>query len=305
MFMIGRRTEGGPVTMKRLLRSSTRASFLLGALTLLVAGGRREAAADSIILFTASTDYTGNIPNADGSFGYSYPNDPVNQNPNLPGISSGVTFSQATGGLSDTMVGPLPDGTTYGPFGFNQNAAGTTVWVTTSYTFMAAGNFRIAWEVANVFGTQGGDALATDNITLNGNKIVQFQPGGGLPMGYFGQGNVGTSAGVTGLPTSGGDPGFAYLDVQPGSTTGVAPIFDTSGDVYSASRLLSPMITVKKGDILTLDVAFITDSGSPYNDYGAVALFSVPEPSSMVLAALGFLGAAGAVIARRRKISGR
>ena len=65
-----------------------------------------------------------------------------------------------------------------------------------------------------MFGTQGGDALATDNITLNGNKIVQFQPGGTLPTGYTGLGSFGTSAGVTGLPTSGGDPGVR-LDGRP------------------------------------------------------------------------------------------
>ena len=148
-----------------------------------------------------STDYTGNVP----AGGYSYPNDPINQNPYLPAISNGVMLSQASGGLSNTTVGPLPDGTTYGPSGFNQNAGGTTGWVTTCYTFTAAGQYQLVWEVANVFGTQGGDALATDNITLNGNQIVQFQPGGTLPAGYTGLGSYGTSAGVTGLPTSGGD----------------------------------------------------------------------------------------------------
>lgn len=291
--------------MKSLRKGGARACLTLGVMALLFVGERKEAAADSIILFTASTDFTGDLSNSDGSFGSSYPNDPTNQNPNLPGISSGVTLSQASGGLSDTMVGPLPDGTTYGPFGFNQNAAGTTGWVTTSYTFTAGGSFRLVWEVANVFYTQGGDALATDNITLNGHEMVQFQPGGVLPMGYFGQGNFGTSPGVTGLPTSGGDPAFAWMDVQPNSTTGVAPFFDTSGDVYSASQLYSAVFMVNAGDTLTLDVAFITDSGSPYNDYAAVALQSVPEPSSVVLAALGFLGIAGVAIARRRKADRR
>ena len=49
----------------------------------------RPAVADLTILFTASTDYTGAVPNASGTYGYSYPNDPVNQNPNVPAISPG------------------------------------------------------------------------------------------------------------------------------------------------------------------------------------------------------------------------
>jgi PEP-CTERM motif len=264
------------------------------AVLLLLHGSGRGGTTSPIVLFTASTDYTGNVP----AGGYSFPDDPTQQNPNLPTISSGVMLSQPYGGLSNTTVGPLPDGTTYGPSGFNQNAGGTTGWVTTSYTFTAAGQYQLVWEVANVFGTQGGDALATDNITLNGNKIVQFQPGGTLPAGYTGLGSYGTSAGVAGLPTSGGDPAFAWMDVQPTSSTGVSPIFDTSGEVYSVSRMYSATISVQKNDTLNIDVAFITGSGSPYNDYAAVALLSVPEPSSLVLAAMALVGVAGLIVRR-------
>ncbi len=257
-------------------------------------GAGSSALADSIVLFTASTDYTGNVPNG----GYSYPNDPTNQNPYIPSISNGVTLSQASGGLSNTTVGPLPDGSTYGPTGFNGNAGGTTGWVTASYTFAAAGCYQLIYEVANVIDCQGASALATDNITLNGNKIVQFQPGGLLPTGYSGLGNFGTSAGVTGLPTSGGDPGFAWLDVQPPpANTNVAPIFDTV-DGYSASRLYSAEIMVNTGDTLSVDVAFMTNDGSPFNDYGVVALNSCPEPSSIVLATVGMCGVV--VLAARR-----
>jgi hypothetical protein len=256
--------------------------------TLLPYGTRRRAAAGSIILFTASTDYTGNLPGS----GSSYPNDPTQQNPNLPPISSGVTLSSASGGLSNAMVGPLPDGTTYGPSGFNQNAGGTTGWVTATYTFTTGGQFALTWEVANVTGNQGGDAVATDNIRLNGTKIAQLEPGGTLPSGYTGLGNYGTSAGVTGLPTSGGDLAFAYIDVQPSRSTGIGPIFDTSGDVDSVSRLVSPGFPVRPGDTLSLDVAFSTNDGSPYGDYGIVALEAVvAEPSSLVLAAMGLLSA--------------
>lgn len=281
---------------------SLRAWLVVLAAVVILAGpgaGSRAHGGD-IVLFTASTDYTGNAPNG----GYSYPNDPTNQNPYIPSISSGVTLSQASGGLSNTTVGPLPDGSTYGPTGFNGNAGGTTGWVTTSYTFAAGGCFQLIYEVANVIDCAGGDALATDNITLNGNKIVQFQPGGLLPTGYSGLGNFGTSAGVTGLPTSGGDPGFAWIDVQPPpANTNVAPIFDTV-DGYSASRLYSADIMVSAGDTLSLDVAFMTSDGSPFNDYGIVALSSCPEPSSLVLAAVGF-GAVIVLAARSRGLASR
>ena len=71
-----------------------------------------EARADLIAtLFTASTDYTGGLPNADGSYGYSYPNDPVNQNPNLPAISPGIRFRPPPPALTAT----LPDHCRMGP----------------------------------------------------------------------------------------------------------------------------------------------------------------------------------------------
>ncbi len=52
--------------------------------------------------------------------------------------------------------------------------------------------------------------------------------------------------------------------------------------------------------MLCIDVAFLTNGGTTsYPDYAAVELQSIPEPSSLVLAALGIAGAAG-MIARRR-----
>jgi hypothetical protein len=39
----------------------------------------RTAATDLIVLFTASTDYTGAVPISSGNYGYTYPDDPVNQ----------------------------------------------------------------------------------------------------------------------------------------------------------------------------------------------------------------------------------
>jgi len=263
--------------------------------------GDRCAVADLTVLFTASTDFTGAVPNG-GGYGNSYPNDPVNQNPNIPAISAGVTLSAPSGGFDGNVVGPLPDGSmsTYGPFGYNANAGGSTGWVTMSYTIPTSGTFQLVWEVANVINCAGSDALATDNIRINGNSIFAFQPGNVLPSGFSGLGNFGTSGAVTDLAPSGGSAAFAWMNVAPPpNTTGVAPVFDTV-DGYSASRLYSAVFTANAGDTLTLDAAFLTNDGSPYPDYGVVALQSVPEPSSMIVAALGAIGMLGYALARRR-----
>jgi hypothetical protein len=264
-----------------------------------------RALAGQTILFTASTDYTGAVPNAEGTYGYSYPNDPVNQNPYLPAISPGVTLSPGTGGFDGNIVGPLPDGSTYGPFGYNANAGGSTGWVTMSYTFLASGSFQLVWEVANVINCAGSDALATDNIRLNGNPLFQFQPGNVLPAGFTGLGNFGTSGPVADLSPSGGGAAFAWMDVAPPPmSTNVAPLFDTVNG-YSASRLYSAVFTADAGATLTLDAAFLTNDGSPYPDYGIVALQSIPEPATITLAALGALGVAGIALGRRRARAGR
>jgi hypothetical protein len=264
-----------------------------------------KSAADLTVLFTASTDYTGAVPNANGTYGCSYPNDPVNQNPYIPGISAGVTLSQATGGFDGNFVGPLPDGSTYGFFGYNGNAGGSTGWVSISYTLPTSGTFQLIWEVANVINCGGSDALATDNVALNGAQLFNFMPAGvgSLPSGFTGLGNYGTSGAVTDLAPSGGGNAFGYIDVQPPpNATGVAPIFDTV-DGYSASRIYSATFTGSAGDALSLDAAFLTNDGSPYADYGIVALQSVvPEPSSLILAALGAAGMLG--YALRRQVTG-
>jgi PEP-CTERM motif len=266
----------------------------------------RDAVAGLTVLFTASTDYTGATPNPDGSYGYAYPNDPVNQNPYIPAISAGVTLTQARGGFDGNLVGPLPDGSTYGPFGFNGNAGGSTGWVTTSYVVPTSGTYQLIWEVANTINCAGSDALVTDNVAINGSPIFAFTPGGvgALPSGFFGAGNYGTSGAVNDLAPSGGSAAFAYMDVQPPpSSTNVAPIFDTV-DGYSASRIYSATFTANANDVLTLDVAFLTSDGSPYDDYGVVALQSVPEPSSLVMAVIGTLGMVGYALRRSRNKAG-
>jgi len=257
----------------------------------------RRAAAELTVSFTASTDFTGPVPNGSGTFGYSYPNDPVNQNPNLPAISTGVTLSPGSGGFDGNTVGPLPDGSTYGPFGYATNAGGSTGWVTTSYKLPTTGSFQLVWEVANVINCAGSDALATDNIRINGKLIFPFQTNA-LPAGFTGVGNYGTSGAVADLAPSRKDAAFAWMDVAPPpNSTNVKPIFDTV-DGYSASQLYSAVFTANAGDTLKLDAAFLTNDGSPYADYGIVALQTVPEPSSLILAALGAIGMAGHALRR-------
>lgn len=94
------------------------------------------------------------------------------------------------------------------------------------------------------------------------------------------------------------------MDVQPPpSSTNVAPIFDTV-DGYSASRMYSATFTANAGDTLTLDAAFLTNDGSPYDDYGIVALASVPEPSSVVMALIGTFATVGYSLGRGRNKTG-
>ena len=81
-------------------------------------------------------------------------------------------------------------------------------------------------------------------------------------------------------PTEGSS--FAYLDIK---KNGVSPIYDTV-DGFVASRLYSTVFTLSAGDTLSLDLAFMTNDGAPFYDYGIAALVSVPEPSSLVTSSL-------------------
>jgi PEP-CTERM motif-containing protein len=252
-----------------------------------------HAAAGTTILFTASTDITG---------GHN-PSAPNDHNMYIPDISPGVKLSPDPAYLNNQDVGPI-DGIKYGP-SFTQVpnvVTGTTGWVSSTVTIQASGQYRLIWEVANTINAAGQDALATDNIRLGGNSLFQFNDG--IPMGFTKLGSYGTSAGVTGLSPSGKDEAFAWLDVLPSPhATKVTPLFDPSyttglGDGYSASRLYSSVFTATKGQTLMIDTAFLTNDGGNYADYGIVALQSVPEPSSLILAALGGIGVGGHCLRR-------
>jgi len=237
-----------------------------------------RASAGDIILFTASTDNTGGINPI------SVPN---NANPHIPAISAGVTLAPNPAALNGDAVGPL-NGITYGPFGgINNDAGGTTGFVGASYTVPTSGSFRLIWEVSNTIDCTGESALATDDIKLDGKPLFDFKPGNVLPHGFTGAGTYGTSGGITGLAPSGGSAAFAWMD----STGEQTPIFDTV-DGQSASRLFSDRFFAEAGSKLSLDAAFLTSDGGVFDDYGIVALQSVPEPSSLTL-----LATAGLVVA--------
>lgn len=252
-----------------------------------------DALASPLILYTADT-----ATDAEGGTTLGAPAD--SNGGHLPAISAGVTLS-GTGALRGDEFGPL-NGNTYGPTGFNGNTAGSTDWVTSSFTFTQSGSARLFWEVANVIDFFNDSVLAIDNVRLTnslGDTIFHFSFEDGIPAGFSTAGVVGTSEAVPGIN---GDPGlaptegsfFAFLDTwvpdidgdgQPDPT---APRFDTVDGAHAA-QLMSPFLLFTAGDTLTMDLAFITsDGGSEFHDYAVAAV--VPEPGSLVLLVTGLLG---------------
>ncbi len=231
--------------------------------------GRARA---DVVLYTASTDASGfGSGNA-----VSVPN--IN-NPYIPSIDPSVTVTPNPGLLDGNTVGPL-NGITYGPFGYGLNTGGTTGFVNVSYTIATSGMYQLIWEVASTTASPGDSALATDNVQLNGASLFNFQAGGPgvLPTGLMGAGTYGTSGAIPDLTPSGTDTAFAWID----TTGGLTPMYDTV-DGNSASRLMSTTFSATSGDTLSLDAAFLTNDGGPFDDYGIVVLVAVPEPSSLSL----------------------
>jgi hypothetical protein len=257
----------------------------LGVLAAVMAAGT-PAAADTI-LFTASTDNTG------GAFPVSVPG---TNNPNIPMIDPGVTLNPNPALLNGFQTGPL-NGVLYGPFGFGANGGGNTNWVSSSFTVTATGKYQLIWEVAGA-DPKIGSALAFDNVRVNGSLLYGFESG--IPGGFTALGTVGTSGALpVSDPVGGTSPppfaptegnSFGFMDV----TGGIKPVYDQV-DPYLGSRLLSSTFDLSAGDRLTMDLAFLTNEGDPFHDYGIAALRFVPEPSSLLLGLLAIVPIALAV----------
>jgi hypothetical protein len=260
----------------------------------------RLAWAGDVILFAASTDVgVGGFPSVSTN-----PSFPIN-NLIIPTINPSVTITPPA--PSGTVRPPWPPGTAYlngqttGPLngitydtslGFN---GGTTGWVGVSYTIATTGSYSLMWEVANTLNCPGNSALAFDNIQLNNKTLFDF--GSGIPAGFQVFGTAGTSTGIPGLAPSAGSA-FGWID----STGGQVPIFDTV-DGNSASQLYSVSFAASAGDVLTLDAAFLTNDGGPFDDYGIINLAQVPEPSSATLALTGIAVILAARVWRKRRPS--
>jgi hypothetical protein len=239
-----------------------------------------EITTAGVVLFTASTDNTG------GAFPVSVPG---TNNPNIPTIDPAVTLAPNPALLDGTITGPL-GGVTYGPVGFGANGGGNTGWVSISYTVTTSGLYQLIWEVAGA-DPKIGSAITIDNVRVDNNVLFDFSSG--IPGGFVPKGTVGTSGAVpvtdashNPLPDFGPTQGsqFAYMDIS----GGVTPIYDTV-DPYLGSRLYSSLFSLSAGDTLTMDMAFLTNEGSPFFDYGIATLNVVPEPAALVIASISFL----------------
>ena len=266
-----------------------------GAIATLLLIEPSHALADTV-LFTASTDNTG------GAFPVSVPG---TNNVNIPTIDPGVTLTPNPALLDGNITGPL-NGVTYGPFGFGANGGGNTGWVSISDTVSMTGLYQLIWEVAGA-DPKIGSALVIDNVRVNGNLLFGFESG--IPGGFSPLGTVGTSGPLTvtdalGNPLPNFDPTegskFAFLDIS----GGITPIYDTV-DPFLGSRLYSSLFNLTAGDNLTLDMAFMTNEGAPFFDYGIASLNFVPEPSGLLTAsiAIAVLGAAGLIRRSCRRVA--
>jgi len=184
------------------------------------------------------------------------------------------------------------NGTTYGLKSNTGSTTGSTGFVHVSFTIATTGQYQLVWEVCDVLDHNRASTLAIDNVKLNSTLLYGFESG--TPAGFTSLGKVGTSTAITNLsPTEGTH--FAYLD----TTGNVAPIFNTGPDGSAAtlgSRLISSAFSATAGQVLSLDLAFLTNDADPDDDYAVAALqpVPVPEPSSLLQLATALVCLAGA-----------
>jgi hypothetical protein len=86
----------------------------------------------------------------------------------------------------------------------------------------------------------------------------------------------------------------AYMDVS----GGITPINDTV-DPYLGSRLHSSLFSLSAGDTLIMDMAFLTNEGAPFLDYGIATLNIVPEPPGLIIASISVVVLGAARLIRR------
>ena len=165
--------------------------------------------------------------------------------------------------------------------------------------------YQLIWEVANTINCAARCRYGQRCHQRKLDLYLYARWSRRIALGLQWAGELRSFGAVNDLAPSGGSGAFAYMDVQPPpSSTNVAPIFDTV-DGYSASRIYSATFSANAGDMLTLDAAFLTSDGSPYDDYGLVAPQSVPEPSSLVMAVIGTLGVLGCALCQSHNRAGR
>jgi PEP-CTERM motif len=275
--------------------TGSRTGFTSLAVGLVMTFGLVASVRADVVMFTASVD---------NSFGVNPISVPGTNNPNIPSIDPSVTVNPNPAMLDGDQTNG-PNGVTYGPFGFGGNTGGNTGWVNVSATIAQTGMYRLVWEVAG-WDYKIGSALAIDNVQVNGNVLYGFESG--IPAGFTQVGTAGTSGSLlrfdqfgNPLPNFSATQGssFAYLDIS--SPTPNTPIFDTVDPIMYSTQLYSSTFMLQAGSTLSMDLAFLTNDGTFFDDYAIADLQAVPEPSSVLLV---LVGSGAACLIRRRSRPG-
>jgi hypothetical protein len=207
-------------------------------------------------------------------------------NVNITPINQGVTLSPTSvGSFINFNVGPI-NGITYSTAtAYVSNSGGVSPWINIHFDFSAsglsAGNYSLAFIVSNVMDPNVTSGLAIDGIASSTNVITEgFEATtsvSGLPSGWVLQGG-GTrglvSGAITGFSAVAGSQ-FAFIDTGDSSGSGtisMTPLGGTTGTI-----LRSPEFNLTTGTTLDLKVAFFSNDGSPFYDFGLVQLFAAGQ----------------------------